>query len=81
LRFAEPVVDLNPVQLEIKGLAGQAPVAFLEDMHTRLNDDDVCYRHEWRNGDVVIADNHVLLHGRRAFAENAERQIRRVNIL
>ena len=81
LRFAEPVVDLNPVQLEIKGLAGQAPVAFLEDMHQRLNDDDVCYRHEWRNGDVVIADNHVLLHGRRAFMESAGRQIRRVNIL
>jgi len=81
LRFAEPVVDLNPVQLEIKGLGGQAPVAFLEDMHTRLNDANVCYRHEWKNGDVVIADNHVLLHGRRAFAKSGGRQIRRVNIL
>lgn len=81
LRFAEPVFDLNPVQLEIKGLDEQAQVAFLEDMHTRLNDDDVCYRHQWKNGDVVIADNHVLLHGRRAFAESGERQIRRVNIL
>jgi alpha-ketoglutarate-dependent taurine dioxygenase len=81
LRFAEPVVDLNPVQLEIKGLPEQARAAFLDDMHARLNDDDVCYRHAWKNGDVVIADNFVLLHGRRAFAESGERQIRRVNIL
>jgi alpha-ketoglutarate-dependent taurine dioxygenase len=81
LRFAEPVVDLNPVQLEIRGFPEEAQVAFLKDMHTRLNDDDVCYRHEWKSGDVVIADNYLLLHGRRAFAESAERQIRRVNIL
>ena len=81
LRFAEPVVDLNPVQLEIQGFQEDAQVAFLEDMHVRLNDDEVCYRHEWKSGDVVIADNYVLLHGRRAFAENTERQIRRVNIL
>ncbi|HEY3039283.1 MAG TPA: TauD/TfdA family dioxygenase [Pyrinomonadaceae bacterium] len=81
LRFAEPVVDLNPVQLEIKGVPREAQAAFLEDMHERLNADDVCYRHEWHEGDVVIADNYVLLHGRRAFAENARRQIRRVNIL
>jgi alpha-ketoglutarate-dependent taurine dioxygenase len=81
LRFAEPVFDLNPVQLEIKGLQAETQAAFLEDMHARLNDDDVCYGHEWQSGDVVIADNYVLLHGRRAFAESVERQIRRVNIL
>jgi alpha-ketoglutarate-dependent taurine dioxygenase len=69
------------VQLEIKGVPREAQAAFLEDMHERLNADDVCYRHEWHEGDVVIADNYVLLHGRRAFAENARRQIRRVNIL
>jgi alpha-ketoglutarate-dependent taurine dioxygenase len=81
LRFAEPVVDLNPVYLEIEGLPEEAQESFLEDMHLRLNDEDVCYAHEWKGGDVVIADNYVLLHGRRAFAEGAARQIRRVNIL
>lgn len=81
LRFAEPVVDLNPVQLDIEGLPEEAQVALLDDMHARLNDDEVCYAHEWKSGDVVIADNFVLLHGRRAFAESAARRIRRVNIL
>jgi alpha-ketoglutarate-dependent taurine dioxygenase len=50
-------------------------------MHRRLNDESVCYRHQWLEGDVVIADNHVLLHGRRAFDKNAARRIRRINIL
>ena len=81
LRFAEPVADLNPVQLEIDGIPKNAWIEFLEDMHERLNDTAVCYRHEWLSGDVVIADNYVLLHGRSAFAQDAERQIRRVNIL
>lgn len=81
LRFAEPVADLNPVQLEIDGIPRAQQHAFLEEMHTRLHDNAVCYAHEWRAGDVVIADNHMLLHGRRAFLANSERSIRRVNIL
>lgn len=81
LRYAEPVSDINPVRLEITGLAEGSRREFIEDMHRRLNDDSVCYRHQWLDGDVVIADNHVLLHGRRAFDQNSARHIRRVNIL
>ena len=81
LRFAEPVLDLNPVELEINGIPEQLQADFLTDMHERLRGDDVCYRHQWQEGDVVIADNYVLLHGRTAFTQNAERKIRRVNIL
>ena len=81
LRFAEPVTDLNPVRLEIDGIPEDAREDFLEDMHRRLHDESVCYRHGWLEGDVVIADNYVLLHGRRAFGRGAERHIRRVNIL
>lgn len=81
LRFAEPVMDLNPVRLEIKGIPEAEQPAFLKDLHARLHDDDVCYRHDWLAGDVVIADNFVLLHGRKAFSENATRLIRRVNVL
>jgi alpha-ketoglutarate-dependent taurine dioxygenase len=81
LRFAEPVLDLNPVALEINGIPEQSQPEFLRDMHERLHDDKVCYRHQWQEGDVVIADNYVLLHGRTAFVQNAERKIRRVNIL
>jgi alpha-ketoglutarate-dependent taurine dioxygenase len=81
LRYAEPVEDLNPVQLNIKGVAPGARAAFLLDMRRRLRDPEVCYAHAWRDGDILIADNHALLHGRRAFDESAPRHIRRVNVL
>jgi alpha-ketoglutarate-dependent taurine dioxygenase len=81
LRYAEPVEDLNPVRLEIEGVSAEGRAAFLLDMRRRLNDPEVCYAHRWREGDTLIADNHALLHGRRAFAESAPRHIRRVNVL
>ena len=80
LRFAEPVFDLNPVQLEVHGLADVSETDFLTDLHQRLHRDAFCYRHSWRTGDLVIADNYVLLHGRREFAPAVKRQIRRVNV-
>lgn len=81
LRYAEPVDDLNPVRLEIEGIAAGMRSDFLLDMSRRLRDPQVCYAHTWRDGDILIADNHALLHGRRAFAESAPRHIRRVNVL
>jgi alpha-ketoglutarate-dependent taurine dioxygenase len=81
LRYAEPVEDLNPVRLELEGVAEGARAAFLLDMHGRLRDPEVCYAHAWRDGDILVADNHALLHGRRAFAESSPRHIRRVNVL
>jgi alpha-ketoglutarate-dependent taurine dioxygenase len=81
LRYAEPVEDLNPVRLEIEGLTPGARAAFLHDMRRRLRDPAACYAHRWRRGDILIADNHALLHGRRAFAGSAARHIRRVNVL
>lgn len=81
LRFAEAVEDLNPVHLKIKGIAEDEQNIFLKDMHERLNNENVCYSHRWQDGDVVIADNHTLLHGRKAFRQATKRHIRRVNIL
>lgn len=81
LRYAEPVDDLNPVRLEIEGIAAEAREAFLLDLRRRLRDPEVCYAHAWRDGDILVADNHALLHGRRAFRESAPRRIRRVNVL
>ncbi|HVE41676.1 MAG TPA: TauD/TfdA family dioxygenase [Planctomycetota bacterium] len=81
LRFAEPVSDLNPVTLEIEGIPPSDHAAFLEDLRRRLYDPAVCLAHAWRAGDYVVADNHALLHGRRAFADAGRRHLRRVNIL
>lgn len=81
LRYAEPVDDLNPVRLEIHGVPAPEQADFLADMHARLNDPADCSAHGWQAGDFVLADNHALLHGRRAFTQSASRHIRRVNIL
>jgi alpha-ketoglutarate-dependent taurine dioxygenase len=81
LRFAEPVEDLNPVRLTIHGLPAEEQPTFLAEMHRLLNDPALCYAHDWREGDIVIADNHALLHGRRAFRASAPRHLRRVNVL
>ena len=81
LRYAEPVSDLNPVLLEIVGISQEAKKDLIDDLHQKLNDERVCYQHQWLKNDFVIADNYVLLHGRHAFDGNAERHIRRVNIL
>jgi alpha-ketoglutarate-dependent taurine dioxygenase len=81
LRYAEPVVDLNPVTLSIEGIAEEDRSAFIDDMGRRLRDARCCYPHRWLAGDLVIADNHTLLHGRDAFRSGASRHIRRVNIV
>lgn len=81
LRYAEPVADLNPVELIIEGLSGTDQTKFIDDMRQRLNDQRCCYSHSWLSGDLVIADNYTLLHGRREFAPGVPRHIRRVNVL
>jgi len=81
LRYAEPVVDLNPVELVIQGLDGTGQHEFIADMRQRLNDVRCCYSHAWATGDLVIADNYTLLHGRRTFAPGVQRHIRRVNVI
>jgi alpha-ketoglutarate-dependent taurine dioxygenase len=81
LRYAEPVDDINPVRLVIEGLDGMDQQEFIEDMRLRLNNERCCYSHRWVTGDLVIADNYTLLHGRRAFTESVQRHIRRVNVI
>lgn len=79
LRYAEPVVDLNPVTLSIAGVADRA--GFIDDLGRRLRDPRCCYSHRWLAGDLVVADNHTLLHAREAFRAGAARHIRRVNVV
>lgn len=81
LRFAEPVNGLNPLFLEISGLQGQSQKEFLDSFVPRLYAADVLYAHEWRQGDFVLADNHLLIHGRNAFLTNAPRHIQRIHVL
>lgn len=81
LRFAEPVHDLNPVTLDIPSSPPAQREALIAEMAQLLRDPQNCAQHAWRTGDVLIADNHALLHGRNAFVDASRRHIRRVNIL
>lgn len=81
LRYAEPVNDLNPVSLSIEGLDGQSEAEFIAEMEALLYHPDYLYTHRWEANDIVLADNHNLLHGREAFKNPNERYIQRINIL
>lgn len=82
LRFAEPVTtQLNPVSVEVSGLAPERAGEFLEEMGARLHAPEFCYAHRWEDGDYVIADNHSLVHGRNAFIDDSPRHLRRIQIL
>jgi alpha-ketoglutarate-dependent taurine dioxygenase/4-hydroxybenzoate polyprenyltransferase len=81
MRYAEPVDDLNPVSLEIKGLENKTSETFISEIETLLYHPGNLYTHRWEAGDIVLADNHTLLHGREAFKNPNERYIQRINIL
>jgi alpha-ketoglutarate-dependent taurine dioxygenase len=82
LRYAEPVATtLNPLSVTSEGLLGSDLATLVEDLKARLYDAHVCHEHVWRDGDVAIADNHALLHGRAAIEDGGSRHLRRVQIL
>lgn len=85
LRYAEPAnattVQINTPELEVNGLAALDVKAFLSDLHERLYDPRCVYAHAWRPGDLLVADNHRLLHGRHAYRAGAFRRLQRVHIL
>jgi alpha-ketoglutarate-dependent taurine dioxygenase len=81
LRFAEEVeTQLNPVELTIDSPAIPAHKVY-RDLRDLAYQPTNCYRHEWKPGDVVIADNFALIHGRTALKENRLRSFNRVQIL
>ena len=80
LRFAEPVDDLNPVTVDTVGLDPLESARIIREVRDTIRDERFTLRHAWREGDVVVADNLGLLHGRRAFDRNDRRLIRRVNV-
>jgi len=80
LRFAEPVDEKNPVRVMAIGLDALASAKTVTELREALALPEAVLLHRWEKGDVVIADNHALLHGRRAFTGADKRHIRRVNV-
>jgi alpha-ketoglutarate-dependent taurine dioxygenase len=84
IRYAEPLPPeryLNPLFVDVDGVPEEEAPAFLADLRDRLHDDDVCYHHEWRDGDIVVVDNYALVHGRNPFRGDSSRHLQRIQIL
>ncbi|GHH82221.1 hypothetical protein GCM10018793_41520 [Streptomyces sulfonofaciens] len=87
IRYHEPTAEagedfVNHPDLEFSGLADEAELAELHrSLRSALYDPAHLYAHVWRTGDLVVADNYTLLHGRNAFTSGAPRHLRRVQVL
>jgi alpha-ketoglutarate-dependent taurine dioxygenase len=86
IRYNEPPRDgfgtfLNPPILEFTGGDEKELVEFHRTLREALYSPANFYAHEWREGDLVVADNFSLLHGRESFETKAPRHLRRVQVL
>lgn len=84
IRYAEPLDPdryQNPLFLTVSGIPPQDAGPFMTDMRDRLHDPEVCYHHEWQDGDIVVVDNHALVHGRNAFVGDSSRHLQRVQVV
>lgn len=72
---------LNPPILEFTGVNADEVAEFHRTLRETLYAPENFYAHEWREGDLVVADNFSLLHGREAFETKAPRHLRRVHVL
>lgn len=86
IRYNEPPSSkkghfVNPPDLEFAGVKSDEHETFHQSLREILYSPDCFYAHEWQTGDVVIADNFSLLHGREEFESKAPRHIRRVHVL
>jgi alpha-ketoglutarate-dependent taurine dioxygenase len=72
---------INPPELEFTGINSEELDTLHENLKKALYAPDNFYAHEWQTGDIVIADNFSLLHGREAFVSKSPRHIQRVHVL
>ena len=86
IRYNEPPrggfgTFVNPPILEFTGIDPQESAEFHRELQKALYAPSCFYAHEWQEGDVVVADNFSLLHGREGFETKAPRHLRRVHAL
>lgn len=89
IRYNEPPIAgiegyglfVNPPILEFTGVAQDELSEFHRSLREALYSPHNFYAHEWQVGDLVVADNFSLLHGREGFETKAPRHLRRVHVL
>ncbi len=63
------------------GLASEESEALFQELCKFLEHPENVYAHRWQVGDVLLWDNHALLHGRTAYDVRYKRSLRRLSIL
>lgn len=86
IRYNEPPLAgygafVNPPILEFGGVSDEERETFFATIREALYAPSNYYAHTWQEGDVVVADNFSLLHGREGFETKAPRHLRRVHVL
>jgi alpha-ketoglutarate-dependent taurine dioxygenase len=86
IRYNEPPSQdkghfVNPPDLEFTGVTHEELDCFHRSLVKALYSPGNFYAHEWQTGDIVIADNFSLLHGREGFVSKSPRHIQRVHVL
>ncbi len=86
IRYNEPPSEekgrfVNPPVLEFTGVSLEELESFHFSLKQALYAPRNFYAHEWQAGDVVIADNFSLLHGREEFIAKSPRHLQRVHVL
>lgn len=85
LRYNEPAnattASLNTPEVTPLGIQGPAAEQLLSELRTVLYNPAWCYAHSWMPGDLLLADNFVLLHGRQPYRTRTPRRLWRVHIL
>ena len=83
LRYAEPVAEhrLNPLFIDHPELSDSELSDLHQEMRSLLYAPEVCVAHPWEAGDVLIVDNHALLHGRRPFLDASSRHLQRIHVI
>lgn len=62
------------------GIAAADVAAFEQELVVQLRAEDCCLSHAWEAGDLMIADNFAVLHGREGFTSGSRRTLWRVQV-
>ncbi|MAZ50057.1 MAG: pyoverdine biosynthesis protein PvcB [Halobacteriovoraceae bacterium] len=82
LRYCEPPSQedghfKNHPSFEVHG----SKTSIVNELKEWIYSPKYCLAHKWKDGDVVLADNFTLLHGRKRFTSGSPRHLQRIQIL
>ena len=72
---------INHPLFNLEGIPKEKTNDFIKEINDLLYSPKNLYAHHWKAGDIVIADNYTLLHGRESFTSGSARHLRRVQVL